>query len=95
MVTFSGELVDDGEDPLQLEPKRIKRSINVVIKYPCDSCEYSAAKSSVLKRHIEIKHKGLRYLCDKWEYATTTSGNLKTHIESKHEGFRYPCDECE
>ena len=95
MVTFSGELVDDGEDPLQLEPKRIKRSKNVVIKYPCDSCEYSAAKSSVLKRHIEIKHKGLRYLCDKCEYATTTSGNLKTHIESKHEGFRYPCDECE
>ena len=62
LVTFSGELVDDGEDPLQSEPKRIKRSINVVIKYPCDSCEYSAAKSSYLKRHIEIKHKGLRYM---------------------------------
>ena len=80
MFKFSGEIIDYEEDPLQSEPKRIKRSKNVVMKYPCDKCEYAATKTSNLKKHIKSKHKGERYPCDKCEYSATTASLLKQHI---------------
>ena len=76
MFKISGEIFDYGEDPLQSEPKRIKRSKNVVMKYPCDKCEYAATKASHLKHHIESKHERVRYPCDKCEYAATGASHL-------------------
>ena len=52
--TFSEELIDYEEDPLQLETKIIKRSKTEGLKYPCDKCEYSATTASSLKKHIEL-----------------------------------------
>ena len=35
---------------MQSEPKRMKRSTNEVIKYPCDKCEYAASSAGSLKQ---------------------------------------------
>ena len=48
-----------------------------------------------LKRHVEIKHEGVRYPCFACEYVATRASNLKVYEESKHEGVRYPCSQCE
>ena len=88
------EIIDYGEDPLQLEPKRIERSKTKIIRYPCESCDYSATKASHLKQYIERKHEGIRYPCDSCEYTAILTSHLKWHIESKHEGVRYHCDQC-
>ena len=92
MKTFSGELIDCEEDPLQSEPKKLKRSKTEYLINPCDRYEYSATNTSRLKHHIESKHEGVRYSCDKCEYAATQAEDLKRHIESKHDEVSYPCD---
>ena len=43
-ILSSGELIDYGEDPLQSEPKRRKRTKNVDMQFPCDQCEYSTSR---------------------------------------------------
>ena len=92
---FSGELLDYDEDPLQLEPKKRKRSNNEVTIYPCDKWLYAATTACDLRRHIKINYEGMRNLSDKREYTATTPSSLKQHIESKYEGVRFPCDKCE
>ena len=57
----------------------------MVLKFPCDSCDFSATTTRNLKWHIESKHEGVRYPCDKWDDAATEAGKLKRHIESIHE----------
>ena len=83
LKTFSGELIDYEVDPLQSEPRKIKRRKTEVLKYPCYRWEYSAINSSLLKLHIENKHKGVRYPYDKCEYTSTNLVNRKQHIMNK------------
>jgi len=64
-------------------------------KHFCEECNYSSARPSDLRIHIESKHQGVRYPCGDCEYAATEPRQLKRHREAKHEGIRYPCDECE
>ena len=47
------------------------------------------------KRHIQIKHEGLRYTCHLCDYKTVKPGSLRDHIKVKHEGFIYRCDQCD
>ena len=53
MSSFSGVHVDQELDPLQSEPKKIKRGND---EYPSNDCEYVASRADFLKRHVEIKH---------------------------------------
>ena len=87
--------MDNDEDPLQLEPKKRKRSNNEVTIYPCDKWEYAATTACDLRRHIKINYEGVRNLSDKHEYTATTPSSLKQHMESKYEGVWYHCDKCE
>ena len=68
----SGELLDNDEDPLQLEPKKRKRSNNEVTIYPCDKREYAATTACDLRRHIKINYEGVSNLSDKHEFTATT-----------------------
>ena len=58
-------------------------------------CLYIAPRSERLKKHIEIKHLGLRLACDLCDYTSTESSNLKKHRERIHESVKYPCEECD
>ena len=87
--------MDYDEDPLQLEPKKRKRSKNGVTRYPCDKWEYAATTACNLRRHTKINYEGVINISDKREYTATTPSSLKQHIESKYEGVRFPCDKCE
>ena len=41
----------------------------------CDQCDYVTNHTGALKRHKDIKHKGIKYPCDQCEYAATTLDN--------------------
>jgi len=79
-------------DPLQSEPKRIRKSQH---RYSCSQCKYFALTTRNLKIHVDSKHEGVRFPCPECDFAATTAGILKTHVESIHEGVRYPCSKCE
>ena len=64
------------------------------VVYPCDQCEFTGSEFGV-RRHIQIKHKGIRYPCDQCDYVAATLGNLNKRKQSIHEKNRYPCDKCE
>ncbi len=40
-------------------------------------CDFAATRASILKRHVESKHEGVRYPCPQCEFAATTASNLK------------------
>ena len=63
--------------------------------FSCNQCDYTAASSSILKRHKETIHLGIRYPCDLCDYKATQLGCLNKHTESIHQGIRYPCDLCD
>ena len=73
-----------------------KESKHEGIRYLCKHSEYFANTPLSLKRHIIIKHNGIRsYLCDICEYSATRLTHLNRHIENQHEGIRYLCNQCE
>ena len=59
--------MDQGFEP---EPKRTKRS---KVGFPCNRCEYVAARAYYLKIHVENIHEGVRYPCSQCEYIPTTA----------------------
>ena len=62
----------------------------IVVKYPCDQCDYKPTIRGNLWNHINSKHKGVKYPCDQCDYKATQKQNLMKHIKSKHELRR--CD---
>jgi len=52
----------------------------------CDQCEMSFAHNKGLKRHIQVKHEGIKkYQCFKCEYKAGQPTHLKTHMRLKHQ----------
>ena len=56
--------------------------------YFCDKCPYAAMTKSLLRKHRQAQHEGVRFPCDQCEYTSTTKDHLKRHYESKHLGKR-------
>ena len=54
----------------------------------CLHCSYVAPRVMRLKRHMEVKHQGLRKACNICSYTSTESCNLKKHIQRVHEGVK-------
>ena len=54
----------------------------------CLHCSYVAPRVVRLKRHMEVKHQGLRQACNICSYTCTESCNLKKHIQRVHEGVK-------
>ena len=50
----------------------------------CDHCEYIGSTSSVIKRHITLKHKSPNHLCEMCDFKATSDSNLKHHTLTKH-----------
>ena len=64
--------------------------------FQCDRCEYSARKHSLLKKHMDNKHKENESCtsCKQCEY-TGSQKEVLYHEKHRHRGAEYPCDQCE
>ena len=69
--------------------------LSTVIICFCGQCDYKAAFTGDLKKHLQSIHEGVCYPCGQCAYKATFAGNLTKHVESIHEGVRYPCDQCD
>lgn len=67
------------------------------VKFECPHCEYSAARSDYLKRHIKSIHLNLRtYVCEICGERFNQSGTLNRHIFTIHEKKKpYECKQCD
>jgi len=90
---FSGQeeisiqtLVDVAEDfsDQNCKRKNVTSSDDNSRKFPCDECEYSAAKRSNLKVHVLAKHKGVKFPCHVCEYKGSSKGNTAKHMKNIH-----------
>ena len=79
LLHFSGKSIDNEKDPLSVEPQRLTKSENKIVKHPCKDCDYETTLGSNLKIHIKIKHEGVFYPCDQCEYSATTASNMRKH----------------
>ena len=61
----------------------------------CQLCPYTAPRIVRLKKHMEVKHLGLRVACDFCKFTSTETSNLKRHIQQKHENVKYSCQHCD
>ena len=64
-------------------------------KHTCNQCQYETQQRSLLKRHIQSMHEGLRYNCNQCNYTGKSKDVLKIHNKSKHLGIKYPCIQCQ
>ena len=46
-------------------------------KFPCDFCDFTASKSSVLKKHKKYCHQGHKYHCDQCDFSFKRMSHLK------------------
>ena len=61
----------------------------------CQLCPYTAPRIVRLKKHMEVKHLGLRVACGFCKFTTAETPNLKRHIQQKHENVKYSCQHCD
>lgn len=63
----------------------------------CDQCDYRTARSVELRRHIQVKHEGMRFICEVCGVETTTQSHLNFHVKQRHTPeliVNVPCDIC-
>ena len=65
------------------------------ITYPCDVCDYVAARPDALKRHKKGKHEEKKFLCDQCQFRAHSAIKLSQHKLTAHVGIRYPCNMCD
>ncbi|KAL3279552.1 hypothetical protein HHI36_017059 [Cryptolaemus montrouzieri] len=62
-----------------------KRKYNEKKNLVCTHCNYRTSANSILKRHIDSVHLGIRkYKCSQCEYQATREIHLKDHINNVH-----------
>ena len=79
LFNFLGKSIDNEKDPLNVEPQRLTKSEDKIVKHPCKDCDYETTLGSNLKINIKIKHEGVFYPCDQCKFAATTAGNMRKH----------------
>ena len=97
---------------LELEVVKSKKEINSndisSEKIMCDLCEYTASSSTVLKRHVTMKHKKdvqsvdipTHFKCEICQHESISTSALKGHISLKHDPtiphtVKWPLDTCQ
>ena len=63
--------------------------------YPCDLCDYVAARPEALKRHKKSKHEEKKFPCDQCQFRAHSAIKLSQHKLTAHVGVRYPCNMCD
>ena len=64
--------------------------------YSCGECDAKFSTPFSLKRHADVKHKGVRHNCEQCDYKATRLSHLRKHFESVHLKIRkYACQECD
>ena len=75
--------------------RRHYKSVHERQTYPCDLCQFQAARSDQLKRHVRRVHERVKYPCDQCEFQAAWPHGLVQHKRNRHElGPRYPCSQC-
>ncbi|KAL7302188.1 hypothetical protein TKK_0005411 [Trichogramma kaykai] len=75
---------------------RLKTSIDKMnSSITCDTCGLKFKTKLGLKRHNDVKHKGIRHACNECEKSFTQRSHLKIHIETVHNGVAHACSTCE
>ena len=62
--------------------QKITNHSGISLKFPCDQCEYKAARKDYLIFHVESKHQGLKHPCDQCDYKATYKSSLLIHKKS-------------
>ena len=73
--------------PLTDEIDNIKENSHVELKetvFKCDHCEYIGSQSSVIERHITMKHKIPNHPCEVCDFKATSDSELKHHTFTSH-----------
>ncbi|XP_014231899.1 zinc finger protein 616-like [Trichogramma pretiosum] len=74
---------------------RLNTSIDKVnCSITCDTCGLKFKTKLGLKRHNDVKHKGIRHACNECGNSFTQRSHLKTHIETVHNGITHACNQC-
>ena len=60
----------------------------------CNKCGMAFFNNGELKRHIRVKHEGIRENCEFCDKKFTTKSLLRLHVRSVHEGIKVTCDKC-
>jgi len=63
-------------------------------KYPCGQCDYQPGTKTLLRRHQQSKHQGVKFPCDRCDRKFSSPDGLRVHIY-QHEGKTFPCNSCE
>ena len=66
----------------------IKRNTHVkpqCVSFKCDHCDYTGSTSTVLKRHITMKHMSSNHHWEKCNFKAISDSELKHHIFSSHQ----------
>ena len=71
------------------------QSMQKVVSYACNQCDYQATQQGNLTTHVKSKHQKIRYFCGECDKESTTKSNLRNHIRSLHEGLKYACNQCD
>ena len=63
----------------------------------CLICNKAFSDSSILRKHTEFVHKGIRnFHCDECKRSFFTQNNLNKHIKTVHKGIKeHKCNLCE
>ena len=64
---------------------RHTKSVHEGNKYPCDECNFAAARADTLREHIQVIHERVKnFHCDQCDYSATRKAALNRHISHKH-----------
>jgi hypothetical protein len=81
--------------PVPLPPRKPqsiqKKSSQINLKCPYDTCDYSSKLQGNLNKHVATVHEGKRpFVCEKCGYRFAERSKLKKHIKSFHENLTAP-----
>ena len=81
---FAEEMADEPSSSLSRPDKVLLQPVHVRGGYQCPSCEFTCADPSNCRKHINIKHLGIRRQCPYCHKNYTVTATLKKHIKKHH-----------
>jgi len=93
-----GDFESYEEGNLQEYPADIQDDVsyfqNIDGKFPCGQCNYQAGTKTLLRRHQQNIHQGVKFPCDRCDRKFSSADALRVHIY-QHEGKTFPCAVCD